>query len=128
MFPEGPSSIVSFSCLLKAVNVFRRLERRSGRFSSVHFLNANTANLLNHTGCVIVQANPWRGAGLAAPVFSLRSEESVGSGEFLDLKLLVDLAARTGMRLVQLLPVNDTSVNMMWWDSYPYRYERVFQK
>ena len=25
-----------------------------------------------------------------------------------------------GMRLIQLLPVNDTSVNMMWWDSYPY--------
>lgn len=24
------------------------------------------------------------------------------------------------MRLIQLLPVNDTSVNMMWWDSYPY--------
>ena len=24
------------------------------------------------------------------------------------------------MRLVQLLPVNDTSVYMSWWDSYPY--------
>lgn len=46
----------------------------------------------------------------------------MGAGEFLDLNLLVDMAAKTGMRLVQLLPVNDTSVNMMWWDSYPYRY------
>jgi hypothetical protein len=36
---------------------------------------------------------------------------------------MIDLASKTGMRLVQLLPVNDTSVNMMWWDSYPYRYE-----
>jgi 4-alpha-glucanotransferase len=34
---------------------------------------------------------------------------------------MVDFAAKTGMRLVQLLPINDTSVNMMWWDSYPYR-------
>ena len=25
-----------------------------------------------------------------------------------------------GMRLIQLLPVNDTSVHRMWWDSYPY--------
>ena len=24
------------------------------------------------------------------------------------------------MRLIQLLPVNDTSVYQMWWDSYPY--------
>ena len=104
------------------------LQRRFGHFSLVHFLNSNILNVLNHVGCVIVQANPWRGAGVAAPVFSLRSEESVGAGEFLDLRLLVDLAAKTGMRLVQLLPVNDTSVNMMWWDSYPYRYKRVLQK
>ena len=38
---------------------------------------------------------------------------------------MIDLASKTGMRLVQLLPVNDTSVNMMWWDSYPYRYEHI---
>jgi 4-alpha-glucanotransferase len=69
-----------------------------------------------------LQAQPWRGAGVALPVFSVRSTESVGAGEFLDLNLVVDMAAKTGMRLVQLLPVNDTSVNMMWWDSYPYRY------
>jgi hypothetical protein len=27
---------------------------------------------------------------------------------------------RAGLRLIQLLPVNDTSVYNMWWDSYPY--------
>jgi len=69
-----------------------------------------------------MQTQPWRGTGVAVPVFSIRSTHSVGAGEFLDLKVVVDLAAKTGMRLVQLLPVNDTSVNMMWWDSYPYRY------
>lgn len=62
---------------------------------------------------------------MAVPVFSLRSEEDVGAGEYLDLKLMVDLAVRCGMRVVQLLPVNDTSVNLMWWDSYPYRYART---
>ena len=25
-----------------------------------------------------------------------------------------------GLRMIQLLPVNDTSVYNMWWDSYPY--------
>ena len=68
-----------------------------------------------------LQTHPWRGAGVALPVFSLRTCESVGVGEFEDLKLLVDFAHGVGMRLVQLLPVNDTSVHGMWWDSYPYR-------
>lgn len=88
--------------------------------------------LFSHTGgpiehvltflMLVIQTQPWRGAGVAVPVFSIRSTHSVGAGEFLDLELVVDMAAKTGMRLVQLLPVNDTSVNMMWWDSYPYRY------
>eukprot|EP00897_Mesotaenium_endlicherianum_P007076 jgi/Mesen1/6397/ME000329S05559 len=68
----------------------------------------------------------WKGAGLATPVFSIRSKESVGAGEFLDLKSLVDLSAQAGLRLVQLLPVNDTSVHGMWWDSYPYSSLSVF--
>lgn len=72
------------------------------------------------------RAAPWRGAGLSVPVFSIRSTEDVGSGEFLDLKLVVDFAANSGMRLVQLLPVNDTSVNGMWYDSYPYSSLSVF--
>ncbi|KAL3688287.1 hypothetical protein R1sor_014596 [Riccia sorocarpa] len=72
------------------------------------------------------RSRPWKGTGVAVPVFSLRSAEDVGCGEFLDLKLLVDLAVRCGMRLVQLLPINDTSVNMMWWDSYPYSSLSVF--
>ncbi|KAJ4977566.1 hypothetical protein NE237_008346 [Protea cynaroides] len=63
---------------------------------------------------------PWRGAGVAIPMFSIRSEDDLGVGEFLDLKLLVDWAVESGFHLVQLLPLNDTSVHGMWWDSYPY--------
>ncbi|KAH7331911.1 hypothetical protein KP509_20G057000 [Ceratopteris richardii] len=72
------------------------------------------------------KANPWRGAGVAVPVFSLRSEDDIGAGEFLDLKLLVDVSVQAGLHLIQLLPVNDTSVNGMWWDSYPYSSLSVF--
>ncbi|GMY19773.1 4-alpha-glucanotransferase DPE2 isoform X1 [Fagus crenata] len=66
------------------------------------------------------RALPWRGAGVSIPMFSVRSESDLGVGEFLDLKLLVDWAVDSGFHLVQLLPINDTSVNGMWWDSYPY--------
>ncbi|CDP16326.1 unnamed protein product [Coffea canephora] len=69
---------------------------------------------------------PWRGAGVAIPMFSVRSEEDLGVGEFLDLKLLVDWAVESGFHLVQLLPINDTSVHGMWWDSYPYSSLSVF--
>lgn len=69
---------------------------------------------------------PWRGAGVAIPMFSIRSNDDLGVGEFLDLKLLVDWAVDSGFHLVQLLPVNDTSVHGMWWDSYPYSSLSVF--
>ncbi|RXH80914.1 hypothetical protein DVH24_004828 [Malus domestica] len=69
---------------------------------------------------------PWRGAGVAIPMFSVRSENDLGVGEFLDLKLVVDWAADSGFHLVQLLPINDTSVHGMWWDSYPYSSLSVF--
>jgi len=62
----------------------------------------------------------WRGAGVAIPVFSLRSENSFGVGEFSDLKLLADWCARTGLKLIQILPVNDTTATHTWTDSYPY--------
>ena len=59
-------------------------------------------------------------------MFSLRSEESLGVGEFSDLKLVVDLAVKMGLRMIQLLPVNDTNIHNMWWDSYPYSTLSVF--
>ena len=68
----------------------------------------------------------WKGTGVAVPVFSLRSERGVGGGEFSDLKLLVDLCVRFGFDVIQLLPVNDTRVHGMWWDSYPYSSLSVF--
>ena len=63
---------------------------------------------------------PWRGAGIAVPVFSLRTEDSFGVGEFHDIAKLVDWAVATGMNVVQILPINDTSMTGTWKDSYPY--------
>ncbi|MBD2713973.1 4-alpha-glucanotransferase [Microvirga sp. STR05] len=68
----------------------------------------------------------WRGTGVALPVFSLRSQRGLGVGEFPDLKLLVDWAVATGMKLVQILPINDTVATHTWVDSYPYAAISVF--
>lgn len=66
------------------------------------------------------QGEAWRGAGVAIPVFSLRSEDSWGVGEFSDLKLMSRWAKSVGMSVIQILPVNDTSASFTWRDSYPY--------
>jgi len=62
----------------------------------------------------------WKGAGVAVPVFSLRSDKGSGVGEFTDIRLLVDWAKQAGIKLVQILPVNDTISTHTWVDSYPY--------
>ncbi len=69
---------------------------------------------------------PWKGAGLAIPVFSLRRKEGFGVGEFTDLKLLTDWALEAGMQMIQILPVNDTVARHSWQDSYPYAAISVF--
>jgi 4-alpha-glucanotransferase len=62
----------------------------------------------------------WRGVGTAIPVFSLRSAEDCGIGDFLDLRQLIDWAAATGQSVVQILPINDTTTSRTNSDSYPY--------
>jgi len=68
----------------------------------------------------------FRGAGVAMPVFSLRSEDSLGVGEFADLKPFGDWAHSVGLKLIQILPVNDTTSTHEWTDSYPYSAISVF--
>jgi 4-alpha-glucanotransferase len=73
-----------------------------------------------HDGFIHAATPNWKGAGVAIPVFSLRSENGLGTGEFNDIKLLVDWAKNSGLKLIQLLPVNDTTSTYTWRDSYPY--------
>ena len=63
---------------------------------------------------------PWKGAGVVIPIFSLRSEGSFGVGDFGDLKMMVEWAAKTQQRFIQVLPINDTNMTGTWQDSYPY--------
>ena len=68
----------------------------------------------------------FKGAGVAVPVFSLRTEEGFGIGEFLDLKKLAEWAALTGQKMIQTLPINDTTLTHTNRDSYPYNAVSVF--
>lgn len=69
---------------------------------------------------------PWRGAGVAIPVFSLRTDDGLGIGEFLDIKKLADWAVQTGQRFIQILPINDTTMTKTWVDTYPYKSISIF--
>lgn len=62
----------------------------------------------------------WRAAGCAIPLFSLRSNYSYGIGDFFDLKPFIEWVALTGQSVIQMLPINDTTITKSWRDSYPY--------
>ena len=68
----------------------------------------------------------WKGAGVAIPVFSLRSKKGFGIGEFDDLKLMIDWAKKTGQQIIQTLPINDTILYHTNYDSYPYNAVSVY--
>lgn len=65
-------------------------------------------------------------AGTQVPVFSLRTRKSAGIGDFGDLKTMIDFVASTGQKVLQLLPINDTTITHTWTDSYPYSCISVF--
>ncbi len=98
-----------------------------------HFSEAERIDAVEAGGAIVecvappkFDVVPWRGAGVAIPVFSLRSEEDFGVGDFYDLKLMVDWAAATGQNIVQILPIHDTTMTGMWTDSYPYNANSAF--
>ncbi|RYG32260.1 MAG: 4-alpha-glucanotransferase, partial [Chitinophagaceae bacterium] len=97
---------------------FIRFEDGDNRFVQSH-PSAHDLTVI-HDGFIHLPNNTWKGAGVSIPVFSLRSKKSFGVGEFTDLKLLVDWANETNLKLIQILPVNDTTATHTWVDSYPY--------
>ncbi|MDD2327508.1 MAG: 4-alpha-glucanotransferase [bacterium] len=62
----------------------------------------------------------FKGTGTAIPIFSLRTAQSFGIGDFADLRKMIDWVSHTRQQLIQLLPVNDTTTSRTWKDSYPY--------
>lgn len=60
-------------------------------------------------------------AGVAIPLFSLRRHGDAGCGDFAALEAFAPVAERMGMRIIQLLPLEDTTLYGDSRDSYPYR-------
>ena len=82
--------------------------------------------LVVHGGHLRLCERQWRAAGVAVPVFALRSEHSYGVGDFGDLRRLVDWAVAAGMKVIQVLPVGDTTTDGRWLDSDPYSITSAF--
>lgn len=97
---------------------FLRFEDGANRILS-DSVAADKHTIIND-GFAALPCATWKGAGVAIPVFSLRSEKSFGVGEFADLKLLADWCKQAGIKLIQILPINDTITTDTWTDSYPY--------
>ncbi|TMI85250.1 MAG: 4-alpha-glucanotransferase, partial [Bacteroidetes bacterium] len=79
---------------------FLRYEAGNNRL--IHGEAAKKRLTVVHDGFVHLPNNTWKGAGVAIPVFALRSKNSFGVGEFMDLKLLVDWARTVGLKLIQI--------------------------
>lgn len=95
-----------------------------------HLIDFNITNETCH--CIInnnkISFNDYKfkGAGVSIPVFSLKTKSSFGIGDFTDLKLLTDWAEKARLKIIQILPVNDTTANYTFSDSYPYNTISVF--
>lgn len=81
---------------------------------------ADNQVLVLYGGSLRVCEKQWKIAGVMIPLFSLRSEQSYGVGDFGDLHKMIDWAAGVGMKVIQLLPINDTTMTHHRTDSYPY--------
>jgi 4-alpha-glucanotransferase len=58
-----------------------------------------------------------RTAGVLTPLFSIYSENSLGIGDFEDIKLLIDWCKNCGIFIIQFLPMNETGPTFCPYDS-----------
>ena len=99
-------------------NQFRYFE--SGADHIAPIFNSKKTFVQLSDGFVRITNNSWKGAGVGLPVFSIRTKKSFGVGDFNDLKLFVDWAAKVGLKLIQVLPLNDTIGTHTDEDILPY--------
>ena len=116
-----PSSVASaeykFIVIDSASGVLLRWEEGANR--RIPYIDTEQATTIVR-GLRLRESASWRGAGVAIPVFSLRSEHSFGVGDFVDLHLLSSWCEQCGQNIIQILPINDTMMRGTWRDCYPY--------
>ena len=97
---------------------FRYFETGADRIAPV-IKSKNTLVQVSDTFVRMVN-DTWKGAGVSLPVFSIRTKKSLGVGDFGDLKLFIDWAAKVNLKLIQVLPLNDTIGTHSEADVLPY--------
>ena len=128
---EGQSTIKPYEHTIEYKYVIYELESGKlvdfevGENRRLHTIVPKTTLVCSDLHFQRSQAN-WRAAGVAIPIFSLRTDESFGVGEFLDIKKMADWAMLTGQKMIQTLPINDTTRLSTNRDSYPYNAISVF--
>ena len=100
------------------INQFRYFESGPDRIAPI--LNSRKTIVQLSDGFVRISNKSWKGAGVGLPVFSIRTKKSFGVGDFIDLKLFVDWAEKVGLKLIQVLPLNDTIGTHTDEDILPY--------
>lgn len=97
---------------------FTEFEQGQDRFVSNY--KSKKTLIIQEDGFLRTSIPAWRGAGVGIPVFSLRTKKSFGVGDFNDMKLLVDWSKKVGIKLIQVLPLNDTIGTHSDLDVLPY--------
>ncbi|MCI2082799.1 MAG: 4-alpha-glucanotransferase [Bacteroidales bacterium] len=119
-FPaENIGKIIEFKFIKRSESGEITWEEGRNRTFEIPDIKVHETYSMEYSMCNLGIREP-RFAGTAVPVFSLRSKDDWGIGDFSDLKQLVDWASATKQSIVQILPVNDTSSTLTWTDSYPY--------
>ena len=99
-------------------NKFLYFEQGPDRYAAI--IGSKNPIVQVNDGFTRVNNNHWRGAGVSLPVFSIRTHKSFGVGDFQDIKLFVDWAEKVGLKLIQVLPLNDTNGTHTDVDVLPY--------
>lgn len=120
----SPTTEYKFVILKKDTRELVAWESGANRYIGItpHIDNATVISGLRF----INPLSPWKGAGTAIPVFSIRTDKDFGVGDFGDLLDMVDWCVETGQTFLQILPINDTTLTHTWTDSYPYNANSTF--
>src|SRR5215470_17694763 len=107
-------------CIINEENkTFLRWEEGENRCLNVPLLEKDETFIVSNSQ--FRDKDPeWKCAGVAIPVFSLKTNNSFGIGDFGDLLQLIDWVKITNQKIIQILPINDTTTGHTWEDSYPY--------
>ena len=128
---------VNLKCTNKGTNIeykFLIKDNKSSEFTwedgdnrliSSSVINSDEGYLFEHSEANFKAIYP-KFTGTAIPIFSIRTKNSGGVGEFLDLKKMAHWASKLGQSFIQILPINDTYSTGTWTDSYPYSAISIF--